>query len=1189
LFDGARYLLTDENGTVDLRLGPSGETRVLWRRPDGATDPELMWLDAHFAGPHNARLEVGSYPDVTRYISANSDGPTMDVGGGGNGCNMLTGNFEVLDVAYASDGTLLRLALNLEQHCEGGIRADRVRIRINTTVPLHPPGVTANAGPDVRAAPDSTVSLDASASSSTEPGALSYSWSQLAGPQVVIQDATSAQPRIALPMPEAEYTFVKLALTVRDSQGNEDVDQVTVIVSDRAPRSQIWIAEPETGPHGKIDVVSDLDVSRLQLRRNFRNGLDLLYVGPVSGLGPEVRMTGNWGGPFLNELREGEYDLAYRYAFAPISKSGVEFVWNLGCNQLVGHFKVLEVAYDDLGHIERLAIDMQQFCLDLPGADQFAAVSIRYNSVVPLTSRVPHASAGQDLVHFSGDEVALFGSNSDAGATEIVEYRWRQLDGPPVALRGTESETATFTAPNVSQGGATLTFELSVRNADGFTDTDTVHVNVLGAQDPRSWVYVETFASEGCSFLLGTCSGGSETLTRNSGDLVLESHDNGDSREWLTVRYLDYDLITFTLISEPGLLLEPGRVYLDLHRGDLQSANFDVGYGGRGCNSPRSSMTIHELQRDANGKPVTLAADFVIACDGDAPVHGWLRVDTTVPKTASRPLASAGYDGEAVVGDIARLSSTNSFTGSGIVSYQWTQISGTPVTLTPAGADATFAVPATAGTLVFRLTVHGADGSVHSDDVVVTVLAAGTRRNRILMESAAPEAIGFGRRHEMEPNGLVRESNANSFWINASWGGFPATMWNLKVFAPFDLPLGPTNYPGVRDANLGSRQDHDIFNAPGMDFDWEAFHCLDVRGRYFVHEYVLDSNGEADRLAVDLVQSCGDAGPLTRAAVRINSAVPLRSAVPSVSAGPDQTVRGGRSVQLDGRYSFSWLDRDLAWSWTQVGGPAVQLSSSTAQRPVFIAPQATQDQSLRFELTVTDDHGEHATDAVNVLVLAPTTPSSDASLQVGNRQIEISGPPRRVRKPQQAAAAADTLELTANDSYVRVQNSAPDFYLSYLGDRTLHFHFDARAMAGRRLRPGSWTLDTGLDDTPMFDVGSDLLGSACLFTGRKTVHITEVAYDVNGNVTRLAFGYRYDCQDIGLTGVVRFNSADMTVTIPAHAVTPPPPPPPPPSGGGSGGSGSKGGGGGTDGVLALALAIVLCAARRRRGIEQLGR
>ena len=130
VFDNARYLLTDQNGSVDPRQGPMGETRVFWRRPDGASVPEISTLDAHFAGPHNGRLQVGVYPNVIRY-APDADGHTMDVGGDGNGCNMLSGSFEVLDVEYADDGTLLRLALNLEQHCEHSLRALRVRIRIN--------------------------------------------------------------------------------------------------------------------------------------------------------------------------------------------------------------------------------------------------------------------------------------------------------------------------------------------------------------------------------------------------------------------------------------------------------------------------------------------------------------------------------------------------------------------------------------------------------------------------------------------------------------------------------------------------------------------------------------------------------------------------------------------------------------------------------------------------------------------------------------------------------------------------------------------------------------------------------------------------------------------------------------------------------------------------------------------------
>ena len=58
-----------------------------------------------------------------------------------------------------------------------------------------------------------------------------------------------------------------------------------------------------------------------------------------------------------------------------------------------------------------------------------------------------------------------------------------------------------------------------------------------------------------------------------------------------------------------------------------------------------------------------------------------------------------------------------------IASYQWTQTSGTPVTLTGANTEvATFNAPTSGGALSFRLTVTGAGGlTTSTSDITVNV------------------------------------------------------------------------------------------------------------------------------------------------------------------------------------------------------------------------------------------------------------------------------------------------------------------------------------------------------------------------------------------------------------------------------------------------------------------------------------
>lgn len=96
-------------------------------------------------------------------------------------------------------------------------------------------------------------------------------------------------------------------------------------------------------------------------------------------------------------------------------------------------------------------------------------------------------------------------------------------------------------------------------------------------------------------------------------------------------------------------------------------------------------------------------------------------------------------------------------------------------------------------------------------------------------------------------------------------------------------------------------------------------------------------------------------------------ALPIVNNPPVADAGDNKTVTEGTSVQLDGSQSSDPESGTLTYSWTQVGGPAVTLSSSTASQPTFLAPMVgTLGELLVFELIVNDGENFSAASQVSI-------------------------------------------------------------------------------------------------------------------------------------------------------------------------------------------------------------------------------
>jgi outer membrane protein assembly factor BamB len=119
-----------------------------------------------------------------------------------------------------------------------------------------------------------------------------------------------------------------------------------------------------------------------------------------------------------------------------------------------------------------------------------------------------------------------------------------------------------------------------------------------------------------------------------------------------------------------------------------------------------------------------------------------------------------------------------------------------------------------------------------------------------------------------------------------------------------------------------------------------------------------------------------------------------RDYVPTANAGPDQTVKEGSTVTLDGSGSTDPELTPLTNFWKQLSGPPVTISSTGAAQPTFVAPQVSAaGATLVFRLSVVDGSGKVGADDVQIAVedVKPSPSLSPSNVAFGLRKLWTTG------------------------------------------------------------------------------------------------------------------------------------------------------------------------------------------------------
>ncbi len=124
---GRNYMFTEDEAVFTSRLAYDGGVETFVQESDQR--------DLTFAPPKGSQLQKGTYEDAQRAPFREGKHPGIDIGGAGRGCNEITGRFTILEFSYDyATGAIQHLAVDFEQHCEGGDPALYGQLRYHATL-----------------------------------------------------------------------------------------------------------------------------------------------------------------------------------------------------------------------------------------------------------------------------------------------------------------------------------------------------------------------------------------------------------------------------------------------------------------------------------------------------------------------------------------------------------------------------------------------------------------------------------------------------------------------------------------------------------------------------------------------------------------------------------------------------------------------------------------------------------------------------------------------------------------------------------------------------------------------------------------------------------------------------------------------------------------------------------------------
>lgn len=590
------------------------------------------------------------------------------------------------------------------------------------------------------------------------------------------------------------------------------------------------------------------------------------------------------------------------------------------------------------------------------------AVLVLTMIVSPAMGAVSPSKQSVQNIAKSGDFVTLSGEGIDPD-DDTLTISWKQVGGEEVEL--TPSNTVaepTFKTPEVENGKVKiLTFELTVTDPYGETDTDLVKVTVMPRNQPPTadagpdqvidkgdevtldgsgtdpdgdalsyhWSQIDGPIIELDDANSQTPTFGTSEVTRSTGvfrfQLTVFDGFGGMARDTMIVKMNAGQAKLVTAAAGPDQIVDEGdNVQLDgvctdeLDRPLTYSWTQTLGpfVELSSTADPDPTFTAPEIP---NGAIVPTAFRFTCQAEGGG-------TDTDIVIVRVRPInddpvADAGPDKETLSNRYVYLSGSGSDPDGDIIKYTWKQTGGDDVDISfPTKAEARFKTPELIGgksaTFTFELTVTDPYGGTDSDTMVVTVVSDNVRASA---DAGSDQVVDEQTEVTLAGSGSDPDSEEISF----EW----------KQIGGEQVELSATD------------EAEPTFTAPVV------------------------ANGKIKVLVFELRVS-DESGHPTKDIAKV-TVLPVNTP-PVADAGEAQEVESGTTVLLSG--SASDEDNEpLTYLWNQVSGSEVALSTSTDLNTSFVAPKVTVDTVFTFQLIANDGQADSEPSTVDITVKGAVT------------------------------------------------------------------------------------------------------------------------------------------------------------------------------------------------------------------------